>query len=607
MNNSAKVIFWNNAAEEIFGYTNEEIIGKDLHPILTPGKYRDAQNKGFSIFKNSGTGNAIGKTLELEAIRKNGEVFPVELSLSAIKIKGKWNAVGIVKDISERKEAEIEIKKSQLKAEEANRLKSEFLANMSHEIRTPMNAILGFSGILQKQIVNEKHRSFIDKIKKSGNNLLALINDILDLSKIEAGQLKIQKEAASIEGVCSEVSLVFSDVSKRHKVPIYVDIDKSIPKTLLFDELHLRQVLLNLVSNAVKFTEKGSVSIIVTTTKPIEFSKQNKVLNLVIKVEDTGIGIPENQHEAIFYSFRQIEGQSTRKYGGTGLGLAITKRLVELMDGTITVESIVGQGSKFKIILNNIKILSTEYEELTIDEGVDVEFIKSKILHVDDNEDNREIVALYLENEAIEIKEVETGKDALEILKTYTPDLILIDIQLPGLSGYETTKIIRENENLNSIPIIALTANATKEEIEKYSYIFDEYLTKPIPEKELIKTIAKYLDQKEKRNEDEAEIKGQNCILELQKQKSEIGTFPKELKAILKEELEPLHQKISEVISVEDLKTFADRNEYLAKKYDVKGLDEYSKAINASINYFDVTKLKDLLNYYSEIVSVITK
>ncbi|RLD79790.1 MAG: hypothetical protein DRJ10_08305, partial [Bacteroidetes bacterium] len=196
MNNSAKVIFWNNAAEEIFGYTNEEIIGKDLHPILTPGKYRDAQNKGFSIFKNSGTGNAIGKTLELEAIRKNGEVFPVELSLSAIKIKGKWNAVGIVKDISERKEAEIEIKKSQLKAEEANRLKSEFLANMSHEIRTPMNAILGFSGILQKQIVNEKHRSFIDKIKKSGNNLLELINDILDLSKIEAGQLKIQKEAS---------------------------------------------------------------------------------------------------------------------------------------------------------------------------------------------------------------------------------------------------------------------------------------------------------------------------------------------------------------------------------------------------------------------------
>ena len=399
----------------------------------------------------------------------------------------------VMDDITERKKVEFALEIAKKEAEEANHLKSEFLANMSHEIRTPMNAIIGYSSILQKKLTNKKHGSYVDKIKKSGTNLLELIDDILDLSKIEAGQLKIQKEPSNPYSIFNEIPLTFSEVSEKKQIPINLIVDENIPGSIVVDALRIQQVLSNLVSNALKFTEKGSVSISVKTKQLLESSALSKSFDLVIEVKDTGIGIPENQIEAIFDSFRQIEGQSTKKYGGTGLGLAITKRLIELMNGTISVKSTVGVGSVFTIVLKDVEIKDVKHEEIKKGKKVEIVFKKSKILHVEDNEDNREIVAFYFEEEDVEIKVAETGKEALEILETYTPDLILMDIQLPGLSGYETTRRIRKKKNLNLIPIIALTANATKEEVEKYSPVFDEYLTKPILEEVFLKTIAKYL------------------------------------------------------------------------------------------------------------------
>ena len=614
IDNSGKVAFWNKAAQKIFGYTKNEILNKDLHSILPSHQYRDKADKAFANFRNTGKGNAINKTVELEAIRKNGDIFSIELSLSSIMIKGLWNAIGIVKDITERKEAEQnlieseekfraiteqssegitiadtsgnyvfvnttfckmsgysenellnmtvfdmksnpensdfnkrlgesgylfeiplkrkdnsvylaeitgdtidiggkqlvmgvvrditdrkknedELKTAKKEAEEASRFKSEFLANMSHEIRTPLNAIIGFSEILQTQLTNKKYISYIDKIAVSGNNLLKLINDILDLSKIEAGQLIIQEQATNIRTVTNEISIIFSELSKQKNIPIYINIEKEIPKVLLFDALRIKQILINLISNAIKFTEKGSISVIISC-KNSNLSNKNTV-NLILEVKDTGIGIPADELDSIFDSFRQVEGQSTKKYGGTGLGLAISKSLTELMGGKLIVKSTVGIGSVFILELNDIKIPEIEHKRIIKRQNKMQSYKKSTILHIEDIDFNKELISLYIEKEDIEIIEASTGKQALNLLESFTPDIILMDIQLPGMNGYETTKIIRKNNKYNNIPVIAITANATKEETEMYSHVFDEYITKPVSGKVFRSVISKYLKNKD--------------------------------------------------------------------------------------------------------------
>ncbi len=488
----------NPASEKIHGFTKEEVVGVNFNKHMYP----DDIPKAKQLLINVLTGKDEFVSAELRLINKHTKK-PVWIFLNGTKyphISSDFKNTVIVafQDISYLKKIEEELNNAKLDAEKANRLKSEFLANMSHEIRTPMNAIIGFSSILQNKLKDKKERSFIDKIAKSGNNLLELINDILDLSKIEAGQLKIQKTKTRTQDIFNEIPQIFSEQSKYNQIPINLNIHNNVPKLLVVDALRIRQVLLNLVSNALKFTDDGSISIIVTqtTNKNQDHNSNENLIDLQIQVKDTGIGIPENQLDLVFQNFRQIEGQNTRKYGGTGLGLAITKRLLKLMNGTIKVESSLGIGSIFTIDLKDVEIVDSEQEEIKKENNLDLSFHKSKILHVEDIDYNREIISLYLDNENIELKEARTGKQALEMLKTYKPDIILMDIQLPGQSGYEITKIIKQTKGIMHIPVIAVTANATDDDISKYSHIFDEYLTKPIIESTLLKTIAKYLKLK---------------------------------------------------------------------------------------------------------------
>ncbi len=597
-----KIVYVSPSCFNFLGYTVDELEALDIKDIHTPASYNKIKEVlGIALEylnKNDNT------PIRINYIHKNGKTIYAEV-VAHIIYDESGTAIGVggvSRDISERKKVEKALKVAIKEAETANKLKSEFLANMSHEIRTPMNAILGFSNILYDRLTDEKEKSFINKIITSGNNLLELINDILDFSKIEAGHLKIQKERANLVDIVNEIPLIFSQLSEQKSIPIEIKINEKVPHYLSLDVLRIRQVLLNLVSNALKFTEKGFISIIVTSKQL--FDSDNKRIgrvNLQIKVKDTGIGIPYNQINDIFKSFRQVEGQSNRKFGGTGLGLAITKRLVELMGGIILVESKLDVGTQFIIQLNNVEVLTDD--TIIVDVNKPISLKKTKILHVENDKLNREIISLYFENEDVELKEAINRNEVFEILKSFKPDLIFMDIQLNNECGFEITKEIKNIESFKNIPVFAITANATSDDLQKYSYVFDEYLTKPISKDNLFKILKKYMgyDKKEK-NTPKFDVDFVNQIKNESKK-----TFTQDFKINFNEKIIPLFNKIDEVLLIDDLKLFVKEICNLSNNSEILGLKSYCKLLQASIDSFNITNINNLLVPFKEIIKIINE
>lgn len=433
----------------------------------------------------------------------NKQTFRIEYRLKTIAgkyknilsrgnpIYGKNNGfcgfVGIDMDVTNDQKTKEELLKLKEAAEAANKAKSEFLANMSHEIRTPLNGIIGMTDLTLSTNLTEEQKENLSIVKNCAHTLLALINDVLDLSKIEAEKVIIEEIDFDINTLIKNVIHTNLVKAKEKYIQLYYNIDEEIPKILIGDAYRLQQVLNNLISNAVKFTDSGFVILNVNKINSI-----NEIFEIQFSVEDMGIGISEDEMKYIFKSFSQVDGSITRKYGGTGLGLTISQNLVKLMGGTIKVDSEKGKGSKFyfTIKLPEAKNIIEE-SKLKVD---DIKHLKNEsILAVEDNNINKIVIKKILQEIGYsKIKTASNGLEALKLMENYNFDIILMDIEMPKLDGIQTTQIIREKEEESGkhIPIIALTAYALKGDKEKFlSKGMDEYVSKPIDINELRETL----------------------------------------------------------------------------------------------------------------------
>jgi two-component system CheB/CheR fusion protein len=676
MDSRGAISYWNPAAGTLLGYSHAEAIGKNLHELLVPDRYLESIRKAFPEFVRTGRGNAVGKTLEFAARRKDGQEIEVALSLSAVSLNGEWHAVGILRDITERKRVEDvlraqkdqyfreranlqaifdavqvgmllvdentwitrvnnvvadlvgrtpsellgrqpgdafccihagetaagcghaaacrncparnalervlkegqEIRNAELAmrllvggeeqrhcismaatplilqgkkyvllalqditerkrveeqqeeytvalegqkrameelygaAEVANRAKSEFLANMSHEIRTPMTAILGYADILAGQLDNPEQLEALDIIRRNGDHLLKIINDILDLSKIEAGKLELERRPCSPAAIFGEVVSLMRVRANTKGLALNLEFAGPLPDIVLTDPVRLRQILLNLVGNAIKFSETGGVRIVVRLV-----GRETPEPKFACEVVDTGIGMTAEQVQTLFQPFQQADASTSRKFGGTGLGLAISKRLAESLGGNIIVTSQPGRGSTFVLTIDcgplaGVALLDRPSEAIAASpanraaKSSPLPRLNCRILLAEDGADNQRFISFLLTKAGAVVTTVENGRKALEMALAAFPgrgkrhddplqtfDIILMDMQMPVMDGYEATRRLRAEGYTG--PVIALTAHAMADDRQKcLDAGCDDYAAKPIDRVKLLSMIASILE-----------------------------------------------------------------------------------------------------------------
>jgi PAS domain S-box-containing protein len=490
-----KVVEWNPQAAAIFGWTRQETVGKQLASLIIPQKDRAAHHAGLKRFAATGEGPLLNRRIEVLALRRNGTEFPVEVSIAPLSTGKGGGFSAFLRDITERKRSEEELRAAKVSAELANHAKSEFLANMSHELRTPLNSIIGFSTVVLKgkgKHLPPQEATYIERILDNGKHLLGLINTILDLSKIEAGKVDLNVTAVDLAALVRETiaQLEGRVVDKR------ILLTADLPSTLAAfptDADKLKQVLINLVGNAIKFTEKGSVTVRVVTDPHSDVARR-------IDVIDTGVGIPKDMLEKIFDAFEQVESGMSRKYEGTGLGLTISRSLAGLLGCRIEVQSEMGRGSTFSLHLlpvaahragNTTRIKRPEPEIQQHDEHMDAELRDKLVLVIDDEDDSRFLLRQYVSDCGCRVAEAENGADALERARQLKPDLITLDLMMPGMNGWETLRKFKSDPELFDVPVVVVSIVGS----ENRGTIFGaaDLLNKPVNRDELCSVLRRHV------------------------------------------------------------------------------------------------------------------
>ncbi len=496
MDANGLISYWNPAAERILGYTGAEAIGRNLHALLVPPRYLGAHQAAFPLFQQTGHGAAVGKTLDLEARRKDGQDISIQLSLSAIQLLGAWHAVGILRDITEQKRVEAELLETNrhleettalanqlaAEAEQASIAKSEFLANMSHEIRTPMNGVIGMAGLLLDTELNGEQRRYAEIVRTSGESLLGLINDILDFSKIEAMKLELEALDFDLTSLLEDLVATLAVNAHEKGIELFCAADPRVPTLLRGDPGRLRQILNNLAGNAVKFTSAGEVAVRVSLLDENEAG-----ILLRFSVRDTGIGIPGDKLGLVFDKFSQVDASTTRQYGGTGLGLAISKQLVALMGGEIGAKSEEGKGSEFWFTAR----LGRQPEGAQSESIPPADLAGVRALIVDDNATNREFLTARLASWGMRPSEAQDGPGALQALHRALDAndpfrIAVIDMQMPGMDGKTLGRAIKADGRLADLRMVMLTSLGARGDARRFQEIgFAAYATKPIRHMEL--------------------------------------------------------------------------------------------------------------------------
>jgi PAS domain S-box-containing protein len=470
------IVAWNAQAELTFGWSREEALGRTLAETIIPPSFREAHKIGMRRFHQTGEAPVVNQRLELSAIHRSGHEFPVELTISSPVPSGNGFFFGaFLRDISERRARDAELRQAKESAESATRAKSEFLANMSHELRTPLNGVLGYAQLLQRDRgITGAQREALEAIARCGSQLLDLINDVLDLSKIEAGRLDIEESTTDLAKLLTDLNYIVAESARQKDLSLTFFIDDAVPRFVLVDERHLRQVLVNLLGNAVKFTSAGGIRLQIARASDDR---------LAFEVVDTGVGIESESLSEIFDAFAQTKTGVAA--GGSGLGLAICNRLIARMGGELRVESVVGEGSRFHftlpLVVSDATPSARDREAIP---SLDARLSPGESLSalvVDDSQANRHILASLLESAGVSVLTASGGLEAIEHARTYRPDVIFMDLKMNDLDGLEATRRLGRDPATAGIPVVAVTASALGEarQMARDAGCVD-YLSKPI-------------------------------------------------------------------------------------------------------------------------------
>jgi PAS domain S-box-containing protein len=476
----------NPAVETILGYKQTEVFGKSIVDLAIEADRSNFRRKLGEIIKDNRSFSVF--EFQFNTFEKN--VIWVECRAS---YRNKIIFINI-SDISPQKSYQQQLIKSKEAAEYGKKVKETFLANMSHELRTPVNGIIGLSNLLRKTPLSDQQSSLLNMLETSSRSLLGVINDVLDISKIEAGKFSIVRSPNNLKSIVNSVFGLLKFNADEKDIEFLLEVDNDVPETLQVDSLRLNQILMNLLSNAIKFTDRGHVKLTVSVLQ-----KLNDKVKLKFSVEDTGIGIASERLTKIFESFEQAEEDTASKYGGTGLGLTIVKKLIELKGGDLTVSSKVGQGSTFNFI-NWFSVATLPQGQTIVKKDKKLApFVNTRVLVAEDNMINQFMVSKMLKDWNVEVSVAENGDKAIAFLKEEHFDLVLMDTHMPGINGYQAARIIRMEleEPMRSVPIISLSASAFEhEQMEALSAGMNDVLPKPFEPHELHAKILKLLKSK---------------------------------------------------------------------------------------------------------------